>query len=147
MASQRRSNSTAMTVPASRVTSAIGPRSVPSSSGAPSQAMPKAAHKAAPQACNEVRLLGRWAAAVTRALPSGDEVVTARLVVPRADCGVDTIDCALWRADLRRRALRVPLGSVVEVHGSLRRRFWRTPTGPASRYEVEVTKLRKVGSC
>ena len=92
---------------------------------------------------NEVRLRGRWTGAVERELPSGDELVTARLVVPRAGGGVDTIDCALWRADLRRRALGVPEGTIVAVEGSLRRRFWRTPTGAASRYEVEVRGLRR----
>lgn len=93
---------------------------------------------------NQVRLRGRWAGAVQRELPSGDELVTARLVVPRPGPGVDTIDCALWRGDLRRRALRVPDGTNVEIDGSLRRRFWRTPSGAASRYEVEVTGLRRL---
>lgn len=92
---------------------------------------------------NEVRLRGRWAGAVERELPSGDQVVTARLVVPRAGGGVDTIDVALWRTDLRRRALRVPEGTTVALEGSLRRRFWRTPAGAASRYEVEVRGLRR----
>ncbi len=92
---------------------------------------------------NQVRLRGRWAGAVERELPSGDVLVSARLVVARDGPGVDTIDCAVWRPDLRRRALAVPDGTVMEVDGSLRRRFWRTPTGPASRYEVEVTALRR----
>lgn len=92
---------------------------------------------------NEVRLRGRWAGALERELPSGDVLVSARLVVGRAGSGVDTIDCAVWREGLRRRALAVPDGTVLEVDGSLRRRFWRTPGGPASRYEVEVTGLRR----
>lgn len=147
MASRSRSSSTAMTVPVPKGSCAADSRSVPASaSAAAQQSTSQPTSQPTSQAFNEVRLLGRWAAAVPRVLPSGDEVVTARLVVPRADCGVDTIDCSLWRADLRRRALRLPLGSVVEVQGSLRRRFWRTPTGPASRYEVEVLKLRKAGS-
>lgn len=92
---------------------------------------------------NEVRLRGRWTAAAERELPSGDVVVTARLVVPRAGPGVDTIDCAVWKAATRRRAMKVVAGSTVEVDGSLRRRFWRTPSGAASRYEVEVSALRR----
>lgn len=92
---------------------------------------------------NEVRLRGRWTAAAERELPSGDVVVTARLVVPRAGPGVDTIDCAVWRGPLRRRAMKVVEGNIVEVDGSLRRRFWRTPSGAASRYEVEVSALRR----
>ena len=92
---------------------------------------------------NEVRLRGRWTAASARELPSGDQLVTARLVVGRAGTGVDTIDCAVWSTTLRRRALKLDEGSTVEVDGSLRRRFWRTPTGAASRYEVEVSALRR----
>ena len=33
--------------------------------------------------------------------------------------------------------------TLVTVHGALRRRFWRSPGGPASRYEVEVTALER----
>lgn len=103
---------------------------------------------AAEQPLNEVRLRGRFTGAVERELPSGDLLVTARLVVPRAErataTGVDTIDCALWAAQLRRRALNVPEGTVVEVEGVLRRRFWRGAAGPASRYEVEVVALRRL---
>jgi single-strand DNA-binding protein len=97
-----------------------------------------------PEPVNEVRLRGRWTAVTARTLPSGDEVVTARLVVPRANTGVDTIDCAVWKGGLRSRALKVVDGTTMEVEGSLRRRFWRTPGGPASRYEVEVTAMRRV---
>ena len=103
-----------------------------------------AAAPAVDETVNEVRLRGRWTAATERELPSGDGLVTARLVVARPGQGVDTIDCALWPAGLRRRALKLPDGSLVEVEGSLRRRFWRTPTGAASRYEVEVAALRRV---
>jgi single-strand DNA-binding protein len=92
---------------------------------------------------NEVHLRGRWAGATERELPSGDLVVTARIVVARHAGGVDALDCAVWPAGLRRRAVRVPDGTEVEVRGSLRRRFWRSPTGPASRYEVEVRSLRR----
>lgn len=99
---------------------------------------------AAVEPLNEVRLRGRWTSASLRELPSGDELVSARLVVQREESGVDTIDCAVWRPALRRRALAIPDDATVEVDGSLRRRFWRTPTGAASRYEVEVTALRRV---
>ncbi|HEX8496233.1 MAG TPA: hypothetical protein VF661_03480 [Actinomycetales bacterium] len=93
---------------------------------------------------NEVRLRGRWTAASVRELPSGDELVSARVVVQREGAGVDTIDCAVWTPALRRRSLAIPEGTCVEVDGSLRRRFWRTPAGAASRYEVEVSGLRRV---
>jgi single-strand DNA-binding protein len=98
------------------------------------------------QSVNEVRLRGRWVGAEQRTLPSGDQVVVARLVVPREGGGVDTLDCAVWTPALRRRVLRLADDAVVEVTGSLRRRFWRTPGGPASRYEVEVSGLRRVGA-
>ncbi len=93
---------------------------------------------------NEVRLRGRWVGAQERQLPSGDGLVAARVVVPREAGGVDTIDCAVWPPALRRRALGLPDDAVVEVTGSLRRRFWRAAGGPASRCEVEVASLRRV---
>ena len=92
---------------------------------------------------NEVRLHGRWQGAVERELPSGDLLVTARVVVDRPEGGVDALDCAVWPAGLRRRVLRWPEGTPVEIAGSLRRRFFRTPTGAASRYEVQVQRIRR----
>jgi hypothetical protein len=61
-------------------------------------------------ACNEVRLVGRLAAAAQeKELPSGDLLMTFRLVVDRPPAQrrersptVDTIDCSAWRADVRR---------------------------------------------
>ena len=104
----------------------------------------------ADETINEVHLVGRISGSSReRTLPSGDVVVQVRLVVPRAAgmasarhrATVDTIDLACWRARVRRKALRLPDGARVEVHGALRRRFWRTPSGPACRYEVEVDQL------
>jgi single-strand DNA-binding protein len=103
---------------------------------------------------NEVMLVGRLAAAPeSRTLPSGDELAVWRLVVrrhPRAGPpgrpGVDTVDCATFSAALRRQAARMQAGDRVEVVGALRRRFWRTPSGPASRYEVEASKVRRLRS-
>lgn len=92
---------------------------------------------------NEVRLHGRWQGAVERELPSGDLLVTARVVVDRPEGGVDALDCAVWPAGLRRRVLGWPEGTRVEVAGSLRRRFFRTPAGAASRYEVHVQQIRR----
>ena len=97
-------------------------------------------------AVNEVRLHGRWRGSVERELPSGDVVVTGRVVVARPEGGVDAIDCAIWPAGLRRKALQWPDGTAVEVDGSLRRRFFRTPAGAASRYEVHVDRLRRTGA-
>jgi single-strand DNA-binding protein len=94
---------------------------------------------------NEVRLRGRVSGVpVERELPSGDVVITWRLVVPRGAGGADTLDCAAWSASTRRAALRLRDGDVAELSGRLRRRFWRSPTGPASRYEVEVLSASRV---
>lgn len=101
---------------------------------------------------NEVRLVGRVSGEpVARAMPSGDELVQFRLVVPRTprrgDPGrgqVDTIDIACWGAAVRRSGARLPDGQAVEVRGSLRRRFFATAGGRASRYEVDAVSIRRV---
>lgn len=99
---------------------------------------------------NHVRLVGRVSAPATeRLLPSGDALVGWRIVVARparypGRATVDTIDCAAWTASARRAALSLQEGDNVEVTGALRRRFWRGPAGPASRYEVEVATIRRL---
>ena len=100
---------------------------------------------------NEVLLVGRLAAAPEeRVLPSGDALVTWRLVVPRpapareGGATVDTLDCAAFRADVRRGASRWSPGDVIEVSGALRRRFWRGAAGASSRTEVEVAAARRL---
>lgn len=100
---------------------------------------------------NEVTLVGRLSAdAAERALPSGDVVVSWRVVVQRppepsrAAVSVDTIDCVARTAALGRRALTWLPGDTMEMTGALRRRFWRGGDGVRSRYEVEVATARKV---
>jgi single-strand DNA-binding protein len=102
---------------------------------------------------NEVMLVGRIGAEPqARTMPSGDEIVTFRLIVDRPERArgpagrvrVDTFDCTAWRADARRRVAAMPVGQVVEVSGCLRRRFWRAGGGAASRVEVEVDRVRRV---
>lgn len=100
---------------------------------------------------NEVLLTGRVSGVPEeRELPSGDRVVQLRVVVRRAPARgrtggsravVDTIDLSCWTRPLQRKALKLGAGDLVTVHGALRRRFWRSPGGPSSRYEVEVTVL------
>lgn len=99
---------------------------------------------------NVVSLVGRVSGQVTvHVLPSGDELRSFRLVVPRAEAAgkarasVDTIDVACWSARTRRSAERLADGAVVAVEGRLRRRFFATAAGRASRYEVEATRLRR----
>ncbi|MDC5697458.1 single-stranded DNA-binding protein [Intrasporangium calvum] len=107
---------------------------------------------------NEVALCGRLsAAAEERVLPSGDALVTLRVIVPRTETRgrrgpdgekrqgqVDTIDVVCWSARTRRTALRLEPGVTIEVEGSLRRRFFGTPGGRQSRYEVEARTLRRL---
>jgi single-strand DNA-binding protein len=98
---------------------------------------------------NEVFLRGRLAAEpAERTLPSGDELLSFRLTVPRppdrteAKTRVDSIDCATMSVRVRRCLARATPGDELEVSGSLHRRFWRTPAGLGSRYEVVVTAAR-----
>ena len=99
---------------------------------------------------NSVHLVGRvTATGEPRELPSGDTVVTLRVVVPReerrgqARAGVDTIDVACWSAAARRSAARCAVDDHVEVQGALRRRFFRAGGSVASRYEVEARTLSR----
>jgi single-strand DNA-binding protein len=104
---------------------------------------------------NEVVLVGRVSGKPDeRELPSGDRLVSWRVVVQRLPCRrvpdgiraptVDTVDCVAWTAATRRAASSLQPEDVVEVHGALRRRFWRAGAGAASRCEVEVTTVRRV---
>lgn len=95
---------------------------------------------------NSVELRGRVSSDPTEhELPSGDVVLEFRLVVPRTDrSGVDTLDLAVWKAALRRRARNLSAGNVIEVRGTLRRRFWQGATGVVSRSQVEVEQFSKM---
>lgn len=115
---------------------------------------------------NEVVLWGRLSApAEQRELPSGDVIVTLRVVVERPTGlprsagsarrrttdgkarppGVDTIDVVCWSASTRRAALRLGAGEQIEVDGALRRRFFAGAAGRQSRYEVEAARVRRRG--
>lgn len=102
------------------------------------------------EAVNEVRLVGRLSALPEeRELPSGDTLVSFRVVVPRGPDAkrrptVDALECVAWTPRTKRSACSWRLGDVVEVTGVLRRRFFRTGAGPASRVEVEVGRARVV---
>lgn len=105
---------------------------------------------------NEVILVGRVSGAPQeRELPSGDALVSWRVVVDRPaprrppapgarPPTIDTIDCVAWTAAVRRTARSLTDGDVVSVEGALRRRFWRSGAGAASRTEVEVASLRRL---
>lgn len=109
--------------------------------------------RAAPR--NEVLLVGRVSGSPEeRTLPSGDRLVTWRLVVERGPgrrppegvraTTVDTFDCVAWATSVRRRASALLPDDIVEIQGQLRRRFWRAGGGAASRCEVEAASLRRL---
>jgi single-strand DNA-binding protein len=111
---------------------------------------------------NEVVLVGRVSAAPERRdLPSGDQLVTLRVVVDRPQKGgqkgaqrggqkepakraVDVIDVACWSKRTQRTASGLEADDDVRVEGSLRRRFFAAGGGRASRYEVEAARLVRV---
>jgi single-strand DNA-binding protein len=101
---------------------------------------------------NLVQLTGRVSAEPERrTLPSGDELVSFRLVVRRSAAArrrskqiVDTIECSVWTKALQRKVLRLPAGTEVAVTGALRRRFSRGGAGVASWVSVEVDSCRKL---
>jgi single-strand DNA-binding protein len=95
---------------------------------------------------NQVFLRGRLGApAQLRELPSGDTLCSFRVTVPRppgSRARVDSIDCAATTARVRRVLDRAQQGDELELTGRLQRRFWRSATGLASKYEVEVQSAR-----
>jgi single-strand DNA-binding protein len=102
---------------------------------------------------NRVSVTGRVSGAGTsRTMPSGDEMVTWRVVVDRPagqahGSGFDVVDCVAWTARIRRSALAWAVGDVVAIEGALRRRFWRAPGGGLqSRCEIEVSGARRVAT-
>lgn len=100
---------------------------------------------------NEVHLIGRLGQQVTtRELPSGDEITSFTIVVARAGRlregapRVDSLACQTTRAQLRSKVEAWEPGTWVDVHGTLRRRFWRGGGGLASATEVEVRSIARV---
>jgi single-strand DNA-binding protein len=115
------------------------------------------------RSCNEVTLVGRVSALPEqRDLPSGDRLVTLRVVVARPPqrAGpkgaqkngqkngqkrtVDVIDVACWTKRTQRTAIALEADDGVRVEGALRRRFFASGGGRASRYEVEAARLVRI---
>jgi single-strand DNA-binding protein len=98
---------------------------------------------------NYVRLKGQVAGEVTeRTLATGEVVAAFRINVgrepaPQQGASSDTIDCVATSARLRRSLQRLKQGSVVEVQGSLHRRYFRSGGSLISRYEVDVHSLTR----
>jgi single-strand DNA-binding protein len=95
---------------------------------------------------NDLLLRGRVSAeAIEKQLPSGDKVVEFRLIVTRQNRdGVDTLDIAAWSSKSRRSALSLNSDEWVEISGAVHRRFWQSPAGPASRWQVEALEITRI---
>ncbi|GAA1944527.1 single-stranded DNA-binding protein [Nocardioides hwasunensis] len=106
---------------------------------------------------NEVRLIGRLSADPgVIELPSGDELMSFRISVPRrvptrgSGVGqpqtqrVDSIPCVAWAPRLRRSVATWRAGDVVEVEGAMRCRFYQAGGATRSRVEVEVAAARVI---
>lgn len=104
---------------------------------------------------NEARLVGTVTGPpAVRTMPSGDEVVTVRVSVPRGPRalgrttsgapGADSVPCAVWGGRARRSVLSWRTGDLVEVTGAMRCRFFRAGGVTQSRVEVEVTGARVI---
>lgn len=99
---------------------------------------------------NEVFLEGRVSSPpLEKLLPSGDHVVEFRIVIDRAQRRgtkreVDTLDIAVWLSRPRKSALALQIDDWVSIDGAIRHRFWRAPTGLASRWQVEASQLRRL---
>jgi len=99
---------------------------------------------------NHVVLRGRLSAPPEqRVLPSGDTLLLFKLVVRRENPRPrgprsDVITCVSLLPALQRYATAWNPDDVVEVEGSLQRRFWRTPTGTAVAYEVSCRRGRRI---
>jgi single-stranded DNA-binding protein len=95
---------------------------------------------------NDCLFRGRVSAqAIERVLPSGDKVVEFRLIVTRHGReGVDTLDIAAWSSKSRRSALSLKGGEWVEISGAVHRRFWQSPAGLASRWQIECESITRI---
>lgn len=95
---------------------------------------------------NQVYLRGRLTDTPTfRELPSGDTLAVFRVTVDRPPGGrvkVDSIECATAKPRVHKTLARAVTGDELEIEGSLHRRFWRSPAGPASRYAVDADSVR-----
>jgi single-strand DNA-binding protein len=119
--------------------------------GAHTKPEPRSGTKPGAETCNQVVLVGRVSAPPERRdLPSGDQLVTLRVVVDRPPQkgstrrAVDVIDVACWTRRTQRTATGLEPDDGVRVEGALRRRFFAAGGGRASRYEVEANRLVRV---
>lgn len=94
---------------------------------------------------NVVQLRGRISGERReKSLPTGDTVVEFRLIVKRDDQGFDTFDIGVRKAGLRKLAKSMHEQEWVEIAGVIRRRFWNSPSGLASRWHVEAREMARI---
>jgi single-strand DNA-binding protein len=97
---------------------------------------------------NDVSLVGRLSdVPLVKTLPSGDQIVTWRLIVDRPAAErrtpkrvVDTINCVAFDSHLFGPAREWRPDELLEVHGALRRRFW--PGGSTCEVMVHRAEVR-----
>ena len=80
-----------------------------------------------------------------RELSGSGIVVSFRLTVERPAgerSKSDSVECVATSARVRRTLNRASPGDVLEIQGSLQRRFWRAAVGTQSLCEVSVESLR-----
>jgi single-strand DNA-binding protein len=114
---------------------------------------------ARPRARNDVYLVGTLSnAPERRTLPSGDELLAFTVAVPRPGGKVDAVPVQLGPAppaggragpqQVGRRRLavveRFGPGTMLEVRGALRRRWWRAGGASVSRLEVAACSVEPV---
>jgi single-strand DNA-binding protein len=100
---------------------------------------------------NNVHLVGKLGQRVfTKEMPSGDQITTFTVIVPRStkprigNQKVDSLACQTLKATIRSKVESWPVGTWVEIHGELRRRFWQSGNGPGSATEIEVRSMVRV---
>ena len=100
---------------------------------------------------NNVHLIGKLGQHVfTKEMPSGDQITTFTVIVPRTTKPrigkqmVDSLACQTRKATIRSKVESWPVGTWVEIHGELRRRFWQSGKGLGSATEIEVRTLFRV---
>ena len=107
------------------------------------------------QHVNEIVLVGRLSGEPEwKPLPGGGRVVVWRLTVEHPGArspqdSIDTIRCVAFQPAVQQGIREWRHGDLIEVRGSLRHRFWRSPTGPRGLYEVEAataTRHRPAGA-
>ena len=106
----------------------------------------KSTEKVIDLSLNDVVVRGRVSSlAQEKTLPSGDKVSEFRVVITRKDRdGVDTLDIAAWSGKIRRTAMALNIDDWVEVSGEIRRRFWQSPAGLASRWQIEAEDITRL---